>query len=99
MKAVGVETPLLVQGRYDFEALVDNYSFWLKATGFSYRHSKDAENKNNNNNRHTFIIQHDMGRNFSLYTAECSKLYFEPVVTKEVEYSITDNCVAITVQG
>jgi hypothetical protein len=40
-----------------------------------------------------------MGRKYSLFAAECMKAYFEPVVTRKIEYSITDNCVAITVEG
>jgi len=30
---------------------------------------------------------------------ECFKAYFEPLATKKVEYTITDNIVAITVEG
>jgi hypothetical protein len=93
-KAIRIETPLLIRGRYNFQAVLENYGYWLKATGFQYRYSKDAER-----NRYTFIVEHDIGRKFSLYAAECSKLYFEPVVTKEIEYSITDNSIMIVVEG
>jgi hypothetical protein len=40
-----------------------------------------------------------MGRKYLVYVAEGIRTLFEPVVTKEVEYSITDNSVTITVQG
>jgi hypothetical protein len=94
MKAIRVDTPLVIRGKYDFEAVLDNYCYWLKTSCFKYRHSKDAEG-----NTHTFIIEHDTGRKFSVYAAESSRAYFEPVVTKEVEYSITDNCIMLVVEG
>jgi hypothetical protein len=40
-----------------------------------------------------------MGRKLSFFAAECSKAYFEPVVTREIEYSLTDNSVMIAVEG
>jgi hypothetical protein len=91
----GVESTLQLQGRYDFEALIDSQESWLRATGFPHRHDKDSEN----NNRHTFIIQHDMGRKYSVFAAEGFKTYFQPLATKIIECSITDNSVAITVEG
>jgi hypothetical protein len=90
-----IDLALQLRGKYDFEALVDFFDSWLRATGFPHRHDKDAEN----NNRHNFIIQHDMGRKYSFFAAECFKAYFEPLTTKKVEYTITDNIVAITAEG
>ncbi len=94
VKAICVQTPLLLRGKYDFEAVLESHRSWLKAAGFQYRYSKDAEK-----NRHTFIVEHDMGRNFSLFAVEYAKLYFEPVVRKEVESSFTVNTVMIVVEG
>ena len=90
-----IDLALQLRGKYDFEAIVDIFDSWLRATGFPHRHDKDAEK----NNRHNFIIQHDMGRKYSFFAAECFKAYFEPLTTKKVEYTITDNIVAITVEG
>ena len=89
-----IDLALQLRGKYDFESLVDIFDSWLRATGFPHRHDKDAEN-----NRHNFIIQHDMGRKYSFFAAECFKAYFEPVVTGKIECSITDNSIAITVEG
>src|ERR671916_6804 len=94
VKAICVETPLLLRGKYDFEAVLESHRSWLKAAGFQYRYSKDAEK-----NRHTFIVEHDMGRKFSLFAVEYTKLYFEPVVKKEVESSFTDNTIMIVLEG
>jgi hypothetical protein len=40
-----------------------------------------------------------MGRKYSLFTAVAIKIYFEPLVNKPVQYSITDNAISITVEG
>ena len=50
-------------------------------------------------NRHTFIVQYSMGKKWSLVVAETMKRYFEPVSSKKVDYTITDNMVAISVEG
>ena len=93
-KKATIDLALILRGRYDFEAILDIFDSWLRATGFKHRHDEDVEK-----NRHNFIIQHDMGRKVSFFLAECFKAYFEPLATKNVEYSITDNVVALTIEG
>jgi hypothetical protein len=61
-KKITIDLALQLRGKYDFEALVDIFASWLKEAGFPHRHDKDAEN-----NRHNFIIQHDMGRKYSFF--------------------------------
>lgn len=92
---IRIDRALLLRGRYDFEVLVDIFESWLKATGFSYRHNRDAENVS----RHTFIVQHNMGRKYSLFLLEALKVNSEPVLTRKVEYTITDNSLVIIGEG
>ena len=40
-----------------------------------------------------------MGKKWSLVVAETMKRYFESVSSKKVDYTITDNMVAISVEG
>jgi hypothetical protein len=94
-KKIRIDRALLLRGRYDFEVLVDIFESWLKATGFSYRHNRDAENAS----RHTFIVQHNMGRKYSLFLLEALKVNAEPVLTRKVEYTITDNSLVIIGEG
>jgi hypothetical protein len=93
---VAKDTVLLLRGKYNFEALVDIYEYWFQIGGLPYRHIKDANNKNN---RHTFNVQFNMGRKYSLFQAEFMKATFEPLVTGEIEYAMTDNGLTITVEG
>jgi hypothetical protein len=90
----GKDIALQLRGKYDFETLVGILDSWLKATGFPYRHSNDVET-----NKHNFIIQHNMSRKFSVLAAEGMKIFFGSLITKGVEYSITDNTIAITIEG
>lgn len=78
VKQVGKDIALLLRGRYDFETLIDILDSWLLAAGFPYRHNQDGDNKN----RHTFIIQLNMGRKSSVFVAEGLKSFLEPQVTK-----------------
>jgi hypothetical protein len=95
-KKITKDTVLILRGKYDFQGLVDTYEYWLQVGGLPYRHIiTDANNKVT----HTFTLQHNMGRKFSHFSAEFLKGYFEPGVTREIECTITDNNVAITVEG
>ena len=40
-----------------------------------------------------------MGKKYSVFAAESFRAYFEPVVTQQVMYSITDNVISISVEG
>lgn len=92
---VGLDIIYQLRGKYDFETVLDVWDYRLKASGVPYRHTIDGQN----NDRHTFIIQYSMGKKWSLVVAETMKRYFEQVSSKKVDYTITDNMVAITVEG
>jgi hypothetical protein len=94
-KKVATEVALQLRGKADFEAGIDILEYYLKASGLPYKHTRDEHN----NKRHNFIIQYGMGRKWSLYVAEALKTAFEPVLDKTAEYTITDNMVAITLEG
>jgi hypothetical protein len=91
---VGLDIIYQLRGKYDFESVIDVWDYRLKASGVPYKHIIDGQN----NDRHTFIIQYSMGKKWSLVVAETMKRYFEPVSSKKVDYTITDNMVAISVE-
>ena len=92
---VGLDIIYELRGKYDFESVLDVWDYRLKASGIPYKHTINENNKD----IHTFIIQYSMGKKWSLVVAETMKRYFEPVSSKKVDYTITDNMVAITVEG
>jgi hypothetical protein len=92
---VGLDIIYELRGKYDFESVLDVWDYRLKASGIPYKHTINENNKD----IHTFIIQYSMGKKWSLVVAETMKRYFEPVSSKKVDYTITDNMVAISVEA
>jgi hypothetical protein len=41
--------------------------------------------------RHSYVIQHDMGRNWSLYMVELYRSLFEEFELKKVDFNVNDN--------
>ena len=75
---------LLLRNEYNIESALDVIETWIKISGHPYRHEV-------NYTRHSYVIQHDMGRNWSLYMAEQYRFLFEEFELKRVEFDINDN--------
>ena len=75
---------LLLRNEYNIESALDVIETWIKISGHPYRHEV-------NYTRHSYVIQHDMGRNWSLYMAEQYRYLFEEFGLKKVEFDINDN--------
>jgi hypothetical protein len=77
---------LLLRNEYNIESALDVIETWIKISGHPYRHEV-------NYTRHSYVIQHDMGKNWSLYMAEQYRFVFEEFELKRVEFDINDNTV------
>jgi hypothetical protein len=75
---------LLLRNEYNIESALDVIETWIKISGHPYRHEV-------NYTRHSYVIQHDMGRNWSLYMAEQYRFLFEEFGLKRVEFDINYN--------
>ena len=75
---------LLLRNEYNIESALDVIETWIKISGHPYRHEV-------NYTRHSYVIQHDMGRNWSLYMAEQYRFLFEEFGLKRVEFDVNDN--------
>lgn len=75
---------LLLRNEYNIESALDVIETWIKISGHPYRHEV-------NYTRHSYVIQHDMGRNWSLYMAEQYRFLFEEFELKKVEFDINEN--------
>ena len=75
---------LLLRNEYNIESALDVIETWIKISGHPYRHEV-------NYSRHSYVIQHDMGTNWSLYMAEQYRFLFEEFGLKRVEFDINDN--------
>ena len=54
---------LLLRNEYNIESALDVIETWIKISGYPYRHEV-------NYTLYSYVIQHDMRRNWSLYMAE-----------------------------
>jgi predicted DNA-binding ribbon-helix-helix protein len=75
---------LLLRNQYNIESALDAIETWIKISGHPYRHEV-------NYTLHSYVIQHDMGRNWSLYMAEQYRFVFEEFGLKKVEFDINNN--------
>jgi hypothetical protein len=85
------ETVLLMKKRYDPSAFIDFIESWARVSGFEYRH--DIVDRT-----HSFMIQHDMGKRWSIYIADVLKFIFSDTGAKWVDFESTDNTVSFNVE-
>jgi hypothetical protein len=93
-KAANKDAILLIEREYTIKSALDFIEYWIKISGYPYRH----EETNNGENTHAYIIQHDMGKKWSLYLASLYQFLFEELgVNKKIEFDKTENTLAFTI--
>ena len=80
----------MLRNEFNVDDFLDTIEYWVKDADFSIRH--DVENDN-----HKYVIQHDLGKNWSLYMSKFISQTIEKMTQRKVELRITDNTVAFTV--
>ena len=81
---------LLLRNEYNIESALDVIETWIKISGYPYRHEV-------NYTRHSYVIQHDVGRSWSIYLGELYRFLFEEFGLKKVEFDLNDNSLAFIV--
>lgn len=81
---------LMLRNEYNIHSSLDVIESWIKIAGYSYRHEvKSAE--------HSYLIQHDMGRKWSLYLKEQYRFIFEDFGLPRVEFDLSENTLSFRV--
>jgi hypothetical protein len=75
---------LLLRNEYNIESALDVIETWIKISGYPYRHEV-------NYTRHSYVIQHDVGMNWSLYLSELYRFLFEEFGLKKVQFDLNHN--------
>jgi hypothetical protein len=75
---------LLLRNEYNIESALDVIETWIKISGYPYRHEA-------NYTRHSYVIQHDMGKNWSIYLAELYRFLFEEFGLRTVDFDLNQN--------
>ena len=91
-KSSNKDLVLLLKSKYNIESALEFIESWIRISAYTYRHEVNCT-------RHLYIIQHDMGRKWSIYLAELYRHLFEELETKKVEFDITDNTLSFVVDS
>lgn len=81
---------LMLRNEYNITSALDVVETWIRIAGYPYRHEVTYST-------HTYTIQHDMGKKWSLYLSEQYKFLFEDFGLKRVDFEITDSIISFTV--
>lgn len=82
---------LLLRRQYDFDSFLDVMEALLKVSQFPYNHSE-------NDGKHVFVIQHDLGKKWSLYMTQLFLSVCEELASRP-EIMSTDNTVTMKVDA
>jgi hypothetical protein len=95
-KTTNKDTILLLKKEYTIKSALDFLESWIKISGYAYRH----EEANNGQNKHSYIIQHDMGKKWSVYLISLYQFLFNELgQNKKIEFDITENTLAFTIDS
>ena len=85
------DTVLFMKGKYDLKRCIETLEDYIRASGMKSDHRIEGE-------LHHFIIQHELGLNWSFFTEQLLKEIFnqfEP--TKNIKFQTTKNTVIATI--
>jgi len=81
---------LLFRNEFTTESFLDVIESWIRSQNLPFKHEiKD--------DIHKYLIQHDMGRNWSLYFSEIFSRTLEKLTSKKIERTITNNTIMFSV--
>ena len=81
---------LFMKSRMDLESFLSWLETRLKSSSMEFSHSVKDD-------RHAFIIKHDLGRNWSLYHKTILELIFSEALDRRVSVAITDTTMSFAV--
>ena len=84
---------LLLRKEHTIETFLDVVESWVRASGFPFIREFDEERK-----QHSFVIQHELNKKWSLYLAELYKYVFEELGTEKASFEITDTTVIFKIR-
>src|SRR5215831_2927339 len=87
-KTENKDSLLLMRKEYSMKSALDLLESWIKISEYPYRHDETS----NGNNKHSYVIQHDMGIKVSIYFATLLQFLFEELGQYErIEFDRTEN--------
>jgi hypothetical protein len=89
---------LFLKKEYDIKSTLDFLAIWIKLSGYLYRHE---ETNKDGQNMHSYVIQHDMGKKWSIYLANLYQFLFDELGEnkRRIEFDKTENTLAFTIDS
>jgi len=85
------DTVLFMKGGYDLKRCVETLEDYMRASGMNSDHRIDGD-------VHSFLIQHDLGTKWSVFTEQLlSQIFRSFVPDKELKFQTTDSTVILSV--
>ena len=82
---------MFIKGGYDLERCIETLEDYMRASGMNSDHRVDGE-------LHTFIIQHDLGMKWSVFTEQLLTQIFRNFASdKDLKFQTTDSTVILKV--
>jgi hypothetical protein len=80
---------LLLRDEYNLASTLDVIERWIRISGYPYKESKVGSVR-------SFVIQHDLGRKWSVFLSELYKMIFESFDRGELNVKFTDSTVHLS---
>jgi hypothetical protein len=81
-----VDIGLLLRGEFTLSSFLNILDNWSRISSLAYKHEVTNE-------VHNFIIQHDMGRNYSFLVKEIFRYILEEMFKIKLDFALADNTV------
>lgn len=81
---------IMLKNDYSVTSALQVLDTWLKIVGYSYRHEVRGS-------EHSYIIQHEMGKKWSLYLRELFRLISEDFGLPRVDFDVNENMLSFKV--
>jgi predicted DNA binding CopG/RHH family protein len=85
----------MLRRKYNIHSALDMIETWIRVSGYQYTHN--LEDLDYSNKIYSFIVQHQMGRKWSLYLAELYKNLFEEFGLRNAQFDMTDSALAFEI--
>jgi hypothetical protein len=93
-KTANKDSLLLMRKEYSTKSALDLLESWIKISDYPYRHDET----NNDPNKHSYVIQHDMGMKVSIYLASLYQfLFYELGQNNRIEFDKTENTLTFSI--
>ncbi|HEY7081864.1 MAG TPA: hypothetical protein VH500_19395 [Nitrososphaeraceae archaeon] len=93
-KTTNKDSLLLMRKEYSIKSALDFLESWIKISDYPYRHDESS----NGQNKHSYVIQHDMGIKVSIYLASLYQFLFDELgQNNRVEFDKTENTLAFSI--